>query len=221
MPKLVAASAPVIVGGAGRAPLSVRRHRDRSEGRAVPDQPRPARRSRDHRRWSLPHHIVFERCYLHGDQVKGSRRGIALNARDVGDRSTRTSRTSRRSARIPRRSPDGTGRGPSSSSTTTSRRRGRTCCSAAPTRPSRTSCRPTSRSAEPHRQAARVEGRRAGLRGQGVDGEEPARAQERAPGGHRGQSPRGQLAPGAERVRDSVHGAQPGRRARPGPSSRT
>ena len=32
---------------------------------------------------ALPHHIAFERCYLHGDKVKGSRRGIALNARDV------------------------------------------------------------------------------------------------------------------------------------------
>jgi len=31
----------------------------------------------------LSHHIAFERCYLHGDRVKGSRRGIALNASDV------------------------------------------------------------------------------------------------------------------------------------------
>jgi len=27
----------------------------------------------------VPHHIVFDRCYLHGDPVLGSRRGIALN----------------------------------------------------------------------------------------------------------------------------------------------
>ena len=27
-----------------------------------------------------PHHIVFDRCYVHGDPVKGSRRGIALNS---------------------------------------------------------------------------------------------------------------------------------------------
>ena len=31
----------------------------------------------------LPHDIAFERCYLHGDKAKGSRRGIALNAREV------------------------------------------------------------------------------------------------------------------------------------------
>jgi hypothetical protein len=31
----------------------------------------------------LPHDFVFERCYLHGDKAKGSRRGIALNAREV------------------------------------------------------------------------------------------------------------------------------------------
>jgi hypothetical protein len=29
----------------------------------------------------LPHDIVFDRCYLHGDPSKGTRRGIALNSR--------------------------------------------------------------------------------------------------------------------------------------------
>lgn len=29
----------------------------------------------------LPHHIIFDRCYLHGDPRKGTRRGIALNSR--------------------------------------------------------------------------------------------------------------------------------------------
>ena len=28
----------------------------------------------------LPHDIIFDRCYLHGDPVKGTRRGIALNS---------------------------------------------------------------------------------------------------------------------------------------------
>lgn len=32
---------------------------------------------------ALPHHIVFERCYIHGDPNVGGRRGIALNARHV------------------------------------------------------------------------------------------------------------------------------------------
>ncbi len=30
-----------------------------------------------------PHHIIFDRCYLHGDPAKGSRRGIALNGRHM------------------------------------------------------------------------------------------------------------------------------------------
>jgi hypothetical protein len=30
----------------------------------------------------LPRNIVFERCYLHGDSERGTRRGIALNSRD-------------------------------------------------------------------------------------------------------------------------------------------
>ena len=31
----------------------------------------------------LPHHIVFDRCYLHGDPQKGTRRGIAMNGREM------------------------------------------------------------------------------------------------------------------------------------------
>jgi hypothetical protein len=30
---------------------------------------------------SIPSHFIFERCYLHGDPEKGTRRGIALNSR--------------------------------------------------------------------------------------------------------------------------------------------
>src|SRR6202043_3375080 len=29
----------------------------------------------------LPHDIVFERCYIHGDPTLGGRRGIAMNSR--------------------------------------------------------------------------------------------------------------------------------------------
>ena len=29
----------------------------------------------------LPHHIIFDRCYLHGDPKHGTRRGIAMNSR--------------------------------------------------------------------------------------------------------------------------------------------
>ncbi|MBI4475629.1 MAG: glycosyltransferase [Acidobacteria bacterium] len=31
----------------------------------------------------LPHHIIFDRCYLHGDRTRGSRRGMAMNSRDT------------------------------------------------------------------------------------------------------------------------------------------
>lgn len=30
---------------------------------------------------ALPHHIIFDRCYLHGDPAAGTRRGIAMNSR--------------------------------------------------------------------------------------------------------------------------------------------
>jgi cellulose synthase/poly-beta-1,6-N-acetylglucosamine synthase-like glycosyltransferase len=29
---------------------------------------------------ALPHHIIFDRCYLHGDPARGTRRGVALNS---------------------------------------------------------------------------------------------------------------------------------------------
>jgi len=32
---------------------------------------------------NLPHHIVIDRCYVHGDRRRGARRGIALNSRDT------------------------------------------------------------------------------------------------------------------------------------------
>lgn len=32
---------------------------------------------------ALPHHIVIDRCYLHGDPRRGTRRGIALNGREI------------------------------------------------------------------------------------------------------------------------------------------
>ena len=31
----------------------------------------------------LPHHMIFDRCYLHGDPKRGARRGIAMNSRDT------------------------------------------------------------------------------------------------------------------------------------------
>jgi cellulose synthase/poly-beta-1,6-N-acetylglucosamine synthase-like glycosyltransferase len=31
----------------------------------------------------LPHHMIFDRCYIHGDAGKGSRRGLALGSRET------------------------------------------------------------------------------------------------------------------------------------------
>jgi hypothetical protein len=31
---------------------------------------------------ALPHHIIVDRCYLHGDSRRGARRGVALNSRE-------------------------------------------------------------------------------------------------------------------------------------------
>ncbi|HSS29710.1 MAG TPA: hypothetical protein VLL06_01695 [Nitrospiraceae bacterium] len=31
----------------------------------------------------LPHHIILDRCFVHGDPLKGSRRGLAMNGRSL------------------------------------------------------------------------------------------------------------------------------------------
>ena len=197
--------------GARRAPLPVRRDRDRAEGRRLRDQPRRAQQSGDLGRGPAAPHRV--RALLspwrqgeglapgHRAQCAGCRdRRLALLRLQGGRRGIPGDRRLERAGPLQHRQqlPGGGGR-----ERDVRRRR---------------SVHPGPRAVghrdppESHRQAARLEGRRAGLRGQGLGGEEPARAQERAPRGHRGQSPRGQLAPGAERVRRALHGAEPGRR---------
>ena len=80
MPKLVAAGAPVLTTAPGA-------HHYRFLGIEI--QPRDGvflynlvqLGARETSLEELPHHIVFDRCYLHGDPKKGTRRGIALNSR--------------------------------------------------------------------------------------------------------------------------------------------
>lgn len=100
MPKLVTASGPVIVTKPGA-------HHYRFIGLEISPAPsgdasgREASRSlwqratgREHSRQTLvslgtaetsvehlPHHIIFDRCYFHGDAKYGARRGIAMNSR--------------------------------------------------------------------------------------------------------------------------------------------
>jgi hypothetical protein len=82
MPKLVASSRAVIVADPGA-------HHYRFAGVEIT----PSRDSFIHNLVELgadesslnrvPHHVVFDRSYIHGDPRKGGRRGIALNGREV------------------------------------------------------------------------------------------------------------------------------------------
>jgi hypothetical protein len=92
---------------------------------------------------SVPHHLVMDRCYLHGDPGFGQRAASPSTAPTLRSR-TPTSPTSRPSARIRRPSAARTVPVRLSSTTTTSKPRARTSCSAAPIRGFRTSSRPTS-----------------------------------------------------------------------------
>src|SRR6266480_3290847 len=79
MPKLVAASGSVITTAAGA-------HHYRFIGIEVSPAPGVflynliSLASPDGSATRLPHDIIFDRSYLHGDPVKGTRRGIALNS---------------------------------------------------------------------------------------------------------------------------------------------
>src|SRR5205823_2663927 len=33
---------------------------------------------------TLPHHIIFDRCYIHGDPTVGAARGIAMDGNSIG-----------------------------------------------------------------------------------------------------------------------------------------
>ncbi len=82
MPKLESASAPVLTAAPGA-------HHFRFVGIEV--RPRPGAfllnlvllGSDETAADQVPHHVVFERCYLHGDASRGSRRGIALNGAEL------------------------------------------------------------------------------------------------------------------------------------------
>jgi hypothetical protein len=82
MPKLVAASGSVIAAARGA-------HHYRFVGIEVHPSPGVFLTnlvdlgSRENTLENLPAHIVFERCYLHGDAKRGTRRGIALNGRHM------------------------------------------------------------------------------------------------------------------------------------------
>ena len=78
----------------------------------------------------VPHHIVLNHVYVHGDPLFGQKRGIALNAAHVTISDSYIS-DCKASGRTRRRSAAGTVRDPSRSRTTTSRPPARTCCSAA------------------------------------------------------------------------------------------
>lgn len=82
MPKLVAASGSVITTASGAhhyrfVGIEIRP----SEGNFLYNLVQLGYRERSLD--DLPHHIIFDRCYLHGDPKKGSRRGIALNGKSV------------------------------------------------------------------------------------------------------------------------------------------
>ena len=82
MPKLIAASQSAIVAGAGA-------HHYRFAGIEVAPSGNAflynlvELGSDDADLDEMPHHIVFDRSYIHGDPKKGGRRGIALNGRHI------------------------------------------------------------------------------------------------------------------------------------------
>jgi hypothetical protein len=88
---------------------------------------------------SVPHNLVLDHLYVHGDPSLGQKRCIALNAAQVTT-SIRTSPSARRSARTLRRSAAGTVPARTPSRTIIWKRPARISCSGARIRRSRTWC---------------------------------------------------------------------------------
>ena len=82
MPKIVASSKSAIISDTGA-------HHYRFEGIEVAPADGAflhnliALGSEDADLTDVPHHIVFDRAYIHGDAKKGGRRGVAMNGRDI------------------------------------------------------------------------------------------------------------------------------------------
>jgi cellulose synthase/poly-beta-1,6-N-acetylglucosamine synthase-like glycosyltransferase len=82
MPKLVAASGSVVSAAPGA-------HHYRLVGLEIAPEKGVFLRelvqfgSSERDAGALPHHIIIDRCYLHGDPGKGTRRGVAMNSRDT------------------------------------------------------------------------------------------------------------------------------------------
>ena len=82
MPKLIASSRSAIVSAPGA-------HHYRFAGVEVAPAPGVFLHNlielggEDANLTQVPHHIVFDRAYIHGDARKGGRRGVAMNGRDI------------------------------------------------------------------------------------------------------------------------------------------
>ena len=82
LPKLIASSGPVIVAGSGAHHFRfVGLEIAPAEGVFLYELVELGRNENE--AGALPHHIVFDRCYLHGDRKRGARRGIAMNSRET------------------------------------------------------------------------------------------------------------------------------------------
>ena len=114
----------------------------------------------------VPHDLVIDRCYIHGDPARGRSVASRLTA-PPPDRRLVHLRNQGGRRRIPRRSPAGTAPGLTRSRTTTSRRPARTSCSAARIRRSRARDRGRRVPAESSGEAGRLAIR-------ALAGEEPA-----------------------------------------------
>jgi len=82
MPKLVASSGSVITMGLGAHHFRfIGVEISPSAGSFLHDLVAPAQDP--HSESEQPHHIIFDRCYVHGDPARGSRRAIALNGANL------------------------------------------------------------------------------------------------------------------------------------------
>jgi hypothetical protein len=87
MPKLVSAHGPALVASAGAhhyrlIGLEIKPHAvGEADSRRFAGQNLVVLGERERSIENLPHHIIIDRCYVHGDPKGGARRGLAMNSR--------------------------------------------------------------------------------------------------------------------------------------------
>ena len=152
---------------------------------------------------AVPHHLIVDRCYVHGDAKLGARRGVALNGRNIAVIDSYIADFKEVGADSQAVS-GWNGPGPIKIANNYLEAAGENIMFGGAD-PKIADLVPSDIEVVHNHLSKPLEEGRSVVRGHRVVGQEPVRAEERAPGRRRREPARVQLAAGAEWLRDSLH----------------